>query len=52
MHKDVFKKKLYQDFQQDLYRVLNATINDYLSLHAARGEDQIVRFDKLHLVRK
>ena len=48
MQRDVFKKKLYEEFQQDLYRVLNATIDDYLSLHAARGEDPIVRFEKLY----
>ena len=51
MQKDVFKKKLYQEFQQDLYRVLNATIDDHLSLHAARGEDPILRFDKLYVER-
>ena len=51
MQRDVFKKRLYQEFQQDLYRVLNATIDDYLSLHAARGEDPILRFDKLYLER-
>ena len=51
MQKDVFKAKLYKEFQQDLYRVLNATIDDYLSLHAARGENPIIRFDKLYIER-
>ena len=51
MQKDVFKAQLYKEFQQDLYRVLNATIDDYLRLHAARGENPIIRFDKLYFER-
>ena len=51
MQKDVFKEKLYKEFQQDLYRVLNVTIDDYLRLHASRGEDPITRFDKLYVER-
>lgn len=49
MRKDIFKEKLYNEFQQDLYRVLNATIDDYLCLHTSRGEDPITRFDKLYV---
>lgn len=51
MRKDAFKDKLYKEFQQDLYWVLNATIDDYLRLHASRGEDPITRFDKLYAER-
>lgn len=48
MQKDLFKEKLYRDFQQDLYRVLNITLQGYVAVHASHGENPILRFEELY----
>ena len=42
-----FKHKIMKDFEQDLYRCLNLSLDDFINVVGQRGDDPITEFEKI-----
>ena len=47
-HKNPFKKKIYTEFEQNLYRILNITLDEYRSIFEQHGDDPFEEFETVY----
>ena len=41
-----FKEKILREFEQDLYRYLNLSLDDFINVVGQRGDDPIAEFER------
>ena len=47
-HKDPFKEKIYTEFEQNLYRILTITLDEYRGIFEQHGGDPFEEFETVY----
>ena len=47
-HNNPFKKKIYTEFEQNLYRILTITLDEYRSIFEQHGDDPFEEFETVY----